>query len=460
MADAMQGVLGSEQARMSDLTQKQAALEEKGPQIEQAREKRDLGIEQDYERSADSMKPPKFEPVPSPTVKSTDPKEVWGSSAMWLAGLASLMTRTPLMTAMNAAAGVLKGYHDGDVQAANQAFQTWKVASENAMKAFEFEQDTYKEAMGRLEKRTEFRERQSATEATAQERERVAQLNAVGRSLQDTFMANVKSTEAAEKMMEERQRHADSMAENGLKLAEQHYVMSAMDEWQKKHPDADAIEKATQLSKFMYTLSPSAAKDQAKVDAKLDEVYNDPAKKQVLIGKYDASVPGKASANADTAGGIIRDLAKDPDIKNNPAKQLGLVDKLIFMETGSIRPALAQYQKILGAQTGRDMFDMAEGRIAHHPILGTDQIKNIASAAEDLHKSANKTYADYLAQPERGAVARRLGMLDDEGNLARPNPGGEPEVATPTTKADYDALPKGAHYTKPGDPPSTVRVKQ
>lgn len=460
MADAMQGVLASEDARMSTLTKQQTALEEKGPQIEQARDQRDLKIEGDYERQRAGMTPPKFEPVPSPTVKSTDPKEMWGSSAMWLAGIASLMTRTPLTTAMNAAAGVLKGYRDGDVAAANQAFQTWKVASENAVKAHEFEQESYKEALGDLDRRTQFRERQSSTEAAADERERVAQLNAVGRSLQDTFMAHVKSTEEAQRMLEARERHADSMAENGLKLVQEHAVMQAMAEWKKQNPNADALAQAHELSKIMYETSPGADKERSKLDAKLDEVYNDPTKKQTLVGKYDSSIAGKASANADTAAGIIRDLAKDHDIRNNPAKQLGLVDKLIFMETGSIKPALAQYQKILGAQTGQDAFDMAMGKIAHHPILGPDQIKNIAAAAEGLHKSANKTYAEYLMQPERGAVAKRLGMVDDDGNLVRQDAAKEPEIAKPSSKAEYDALPKGAQYTKPGDPPGTVRVKQ
>lgn len=491
MPDAMQGVLQSEQSRIKDLTAQQGTLEAQGPVLADAQTKRDQQIadsqlkrnqqiEGDYERQKGSLMPPKFAPIPPPTVKSTDPKQAWGSSAMWLAGLASLMTRTPLTTAMNSAAAVLTAYHKGDQEAANQAYQSWKVASDNAIKAFDFEQSAYKEALGDLEHRTEFKERQSdsqaaadrrqsSSESAAAERARVAQLNAVGKSLQDTFMAQVKTTEDAQRMLEERQRHADSMAENGLKLTEQHMVMSAMTEWDKAHPGADPMARAHQFSTLMYDLSPTAAKDKAKLDEHLDAVYNDPAKRQALLKSYEASIPGKQYENAKSAYGQIESLASDPDIHNNPAKQLGLVDKLIFMETGSIRPALAQYQKILGAQTGKDMFDMAMGRVAHHPIIGSDQIKNIASAATDLNHAATEAYQGYVTAPERAAVSARLGLIDDAGNLAStdgqpapaesaasPKPGGggakPPAGSTPVqvkTPADASKLKPGTHYVAP-----------
>jgi hypothetical protein len=32
-------------------------------------------------------------------------------------------------------------------------------------------------------------------------------------------------------------------------------------------------------------------------------------------------------------------------------------------------------------------------------------------------------------------------------------------VATPLSKSQFDALPSGAHYRKPGDPPGSYRVK-
>ena len=82
---------------------------------------------------------PKFENVPPPVAKPSDPNQAWGSSAMLLAGIGSLFTRRPIVTAMNAASQVFNAIHQKDMAAANQAFQSWKVASENAQKQFDFE---------------------------------------------------------------------------------------------------------------------------------------------------------------------------------------------------------------------------------------------------------------------------------------------------------------------------------
>ena len=87
--------------------------------------------------------PPELKLAPPPTTQATDPASVWGSVAMVAAGLGSLLTRGHLTTALNAAAGVVKGYRQGDQEAANSAFQTWKTSNENALKMANYEREMY-----------------------------------------------------------------------------------------------------------------------------------------------------------------------------------------------------------------------------------------------------------------------------------------------------------------------------
>lgn len=106
----------------------------------------------DINKKEGAMKMPELQPVPQPTVQPTDPAKIWGSAAMLFAGLGGLMTRRPIVTAMNAATKVFDAYRQGDQEAAKVAFDSWKAANENAMKIADFQQKQYKEAMDGYEK--------------------------------------------------------------------------------------------------------------------------------------------------------------------------------------------------------------------------------------------------------------------------------------------------------------------
>lgn len=84
---------------------------------------------------------------PPPTQKPFNPMAAWGSGAMMLATLGSLLTRQPLTAAMNAAAGVLNAYKANDVAAAKQAFDTWKIQTANALNYQKYELDYYSRIM-------------------------------------------------------------------------------------------------------------------------------------------------------------------------------------------------------------------------------------------------------------------------------------------------------------------------
>ena len=73
--------------------------------------------------------------VPPPQPQPWNPMNAWASNAMVFAALASLLTRTPLTTAINAAAGVLKGNQEGNQAATAAAFNNWKTSTGAAARA-------------------------------------------------------------------------------------------------------------------------------------------------------------------------------------------------------------------------------------------------------------------------------------------------------------------------------------
>jgi hypothetical protein len=102
--------------------------------------------------STGALQPPKLDTPPKPDVKQTNPVEIWGSAAMFMATVGSLMTRQHLTTALNSAAGVMQSFKKQDQDAMNQAFEEWKVSSDNAIKMANFEMEAYKSALAKSSK--------------------------------------------------------------------------------------------------------------------------------------------------------------------------------------------------------------------------------------------------------------------------------------------------------------------
>jgi len=178
------------------------------------------------EAEREELKPPQLESVPAPTPKATDPMHVWGSAAITLALLGSLMTRQPLMTAMNAAAGVLNAYRQNDQRAANAAFQTWKISSENAMKLYDYQTKVYEKILGDIDRR----EHEADTQASHQETAAIAELRANAASFNDPLMADVKSYADYQRLALARQNFALRFEEAGEKLEEKHAANQALAE--------------------------------------------------------------------------------------------------------------------------------------------------------------------------------------------------------------------------------------
>lgn len=85
-----------------------------------------------------------------PATAQGSPSEAFGSAAMFLATMGSLMTRHPFTTALNAGADVMEAYRKRDIEKAQAAFQTWKAQMDTAMTLHRFEQDAYKAAVDKV----------------------------------------------------------------------------------------------------------------------------------------------------------------------------------------------------------------------------------------------------------------------------------------------------------------------
>lgn len=139
---------------------------QRGAQLEDDLDKT-MGKVSAIDEATGALKPPAFSIPPPPEPKNTSPMEAWGSAAMMLATVGSLLTRQPLTTALNAAAGAMKAFHQNDMDAANLAFDQWKASTDMAVKQQNFQMEAYKAALSKAgsDERTavaEFRARAAA----------------------------------------------------------------------------------------------------------------------------------------------------------------------------------------------------------------------------------------------------------------------------------------------------------
>ena len=156
-----------------------------------------------------ALKPPDLKPPPQP--QSTQPIEVWGSSAMWIAALGGLLTRRPLTNALNAAGAVMNAYRQRDAAAAQQSYDVWKVETENAVKMAQFTLDSYKAALAHID---------------ADKKAAAADFLTTAKALGDenaAYVAEHYGIDAAVRYVDAMQAHVDRMekAQPGIDLAHQ-----------------------------------------------------------------------------------------------------------------------------------------------------------------------------------------------------------------------------------------------
>ena len=90
-------------------------------------------------------KPPELTKAPDQKDYTTNPMQTFGSFGMVIASLGSLMTRHPMISALNAGAEVFKTKAAGDAAGYKNAMDKWKVDSENAWKMADWEQKNFED---------------------------------------------------------------------------------------------------------------------------------------------------------------------------------------------------------------------------------------------------------------------------------------------------------------------------
>lgn len=180
------------------------------------------------------------------------------------------------------------------------------------------------------------------------------------------------------------------------------------------------------------------------------------------LGKMRASV-SQAEGNAAREAGLVESLLKKGGIQGVPSalgKWQNSVRKGVFNDPDAsafqtaVESFKNEYVKVLsttGGMSGGMSSDAARREADQYinPNLSQQQIEaNIGVMKQSM---ANRTAAIDKAYSDTQARVEAAGK----------GPGSSPaELVHPTSKAEYDALPKGAHYAKPGDAPGTYRVKQ
>lgn len=100
-------------------------------------------------KNLETPKPPTLTPSPDARDFQHDSMQTFGSAAMFLATFGSLLTRQPLVSALNSGAAVMNAVNKQDAAAFDKAFEKWKIDSENAWKMADWDLKAYEKALGK-----------------------------------------------------------------------------------------------------------------------------------------------------------------------------------------------------------------------------------------------------------------------------------------------------------------------
>ena len=425
------GVLGKEVALDKDAATRLQAIDDREAREEGAIDKQVAGIKVPTIPN-EATKP--FSPPPQ-----TDPKAVWASTAMLMAGLGSLFTRQPLTTAMNAAAGVIKAYRDGDTAAAQSAFTQWKTAQDAALKIANFEQDTYRDLVDQL------RDMRDAVGKQAEDARAsvMAQVRALGAGYQDVVMATEKSADEVIRLAAARESWTKLLALNGSKIEEQNAY----------HQAVDALKQDPKFIELAKT-NPIAA-------------Y-----KQIMALEPQSMKPATPDQQAVLEDHIVQQIKTDPIYKNWAATAISSQEiqrTLAGLKDGSISETVAADQftrSFNGANAIRgfqqkmltdhaSLYQQAQifaKKFHNGGFLSNDQLAVMAQAAQLSANFLNNQMAATVIAAQSRAMQQGLDphavVPDDFAGYVAENPGAFPPGQFGIAPA-ADAAPAGGDQPPP-----------
>ena len=339
------------------------------------------------------LKAPTFQEIPYKSPRPTSPAEQWGSIAMLFAMLGSMFTRRPATTALNAAAAAMNGFNQKDEAAAKQSLEEWKVANSNMLKAVEFQQKAYQDAL----KGYDTEEKLLEIAGTKKEKEIDASVKALNSALQHTNLETVRN-------------------ESGLlgvvKLLDQEKQnLVKANEWQAKLDSATAKHKDDLAEKDKIAADKLAEQKRAN-DARI-------AEEQARTKKIETETKAKED--------IKELLGSKKYIEASPEKRALMVDQINGNTKASDAYEKAQAQLKRGGKVQPEEVDAIAEAMANfdYPIpTGTKMAgdPNLRAAVEKAAKLHPNLMADSVARQrdltdiESGRTSLTLKALDVADN--------------------------------------------
>lgn len=187
------------------------------------------------EQFAAGSMPPPWDADKERDSRMRGPYEEFGSIATVFAMFASLATRTPLTSALNAGASAMNAMHQSDEKAYDQAYQAYKDNAERALKQFNVERQVFDDTQRLMSSDiTAWRATQIANEARFGNRKALYLLeNGMDK---EYLEARTSQITAAEKMKE-------AVVKGDLFDTQHRMFSEAVKEFDKEHPDAKPAEK-------------------------------------------------------------------------------------------------------------------------------------------------------------------------------------------------------------------------
>lgn len=393
---------------------------------------------------------PQVQQVPKPETKPTPPQEQWGSAAMMVAVIGSLFTRTPMTTALNAAAGVLNAYHKGDQEAADAAFKSWKVANDNALQLADQQQKTYATLMGALSKR----EGVEAQVGNLEERAAWADAQANAAAFKDPVMMQAlldRDVQAVTKLQNDRAKLLSNMQSSSEKLEKQHLASQAFYEWKQQNPNATPMEQLKKMSEIQGEGSAShqhytevQAKNDQKSEIRMTAIQNSIDHAIALTEAGGVSgLGGMFQKGVEVVGG-----ATGMATGGSPAHQF---ENLV----ATIRAGSEAELSTPGSRSN-PQFRQALANLA--PMIGPGQsAETQANALKTLSNFINEMNgkpARYLDVKPIAGVPKKVGPAEGGGE-GQPQAGGDPALTIRGGKGKPQVSEIGPDQIKGDKPPTS-----
>lgn len=256
---------------------------------------------------------PELAPEPKPD-HSDDPIKGYVSAIGIIGAMSSAFARSGATNAMNAAAGVLNSMRAGDAEAFKNSFDVWKTKNENAMKLFDYQNDTYKEILNAKNKSVD---------------ERLGELRANAAAFKDDNMMRLleaRNPAIIQDLMDKGDAARAKMQESFDKIQDwqdkKAHVDEGMDIYQKAHPNATQQELFAEKTRLQQEAA-SVGKGKPAETAKptWSDKAIEAAAKAVANGLPLAKVaPGLSAKNPNRDAIMNRAAELNPDLDLSKAE--------------------------------------------------------------------------------------------------------------------------------------------